>query len=41
LELDRPVDGTADLRAGGKLLARGELVEVEGRLGLRITELCR
>lgn len=39
IELDRPVGTTADLKAGGRLVARGELVDVEGRLGLRITEM--
>ena len=39
LELDRPIDETAHLRVGGKLVARGRLVEVEGKLGLQVTEL--
>jgi type III secretion system YscQ/HrcQ family protein len=39
IELDRAVEPTADLRGGGKLLGRGELVDVEGKLGFRITEL--
>ncbi len=39
LELDRPIDDRADLRVGGKVVARGRLVDVEGKLGLQITEL--
>jgi flagellar motor switch/type III secretory pathway protein FliN len=36
--LDRRVGDPVSLRIGGKVLARGELVEVDGALGVRITE---
>jgi len=39
LELDRPLGGPVELYAGGRLVARGELVDVEGQLGVRVTEL--
>lgn len=39
IRLDRPLEGISDLRAGGKLVARGELVDVEGMLGFRVGEL--
>jgi type III secretion system YscQ/HrcQ family protein len=32
---------SVDLRAGGRLWARGELVNVDGQLGVRLTELVR
>jgi len=37
--LNRPVSGPMDLRAGGKLVARGELVDIEGELGFRVLDL--
>ncbi len=37
--LNRPVSGPMDLRAGGKLVARGELVDIEGELGFRILDV--
>ena len=37
--LDRAVDQPVDLLIEGKVVARAELVAVEGRFGLRITEL--
>ncbi len=39
IELDRQVQEPADLLLGDKLIARGEVVVVDGNYGLRITEL--
>ena len=39
LEFPRAPGEPVDLRAGDRLLARGDLVEVEGRLGVRVTEI--
>jgi flagellar motor switch protein FliN len=39
LELDRDIQEEADLLLDGKLIARGEVVSVEGNFGLRITEI--
>ena len=39
--LGRPLGGPVDLLAGGRLLARGELVDVDGEVGVRVTELAR
>lgn len=39
IRFDRPVSGPMDLRAGGKLIARGELVDIEGELGFRVLEV--
>ena len=39
LTLDRPVGDVVDLRVGGHLLARGELVDVDGEAGVRLTEV--
>jgi hypothetical protein len=39
LSLGRTLGGPVELRAGARTLARGELVEIEGELGVRITEL--
>ncbi len=39
LELAQPADRPLEVVAGGKVLARGELVPVGDRLALRITEL--
>jgi flagellar motor switch/type III secretory pathway protein FliN len=38
--LGRPLGGPVELRAGGRLLARGELCDVEGEVGVRVTEVC-
>ena len=35
-DLREPVDGHVEVRANGRPVARGELVEVAGRLGVRI-----
>jgi flagellar motor switch protein FliN/FliY len=39
VELDHHVQDPVDLRIGGKTIARGEVVVVEGNYGLRITEI--
>lgn len=35
-DLREPVDGHVEVRANGRPVARGELVEVSGRVGVRI-----
>jgi type III secretion system YscQ/HrcQ family protein len=37
LELDRQNDGQVSLAINGKILGEGQLVEIEGRLGVRIS----
>jgi flagellar motor switch protein FliN/FliY len=39
IELDRRLEEPADLLVAGRLIARGEVVVVNGNFGLRITEL--
>ncbi len=39
LELDRQIDEPVDLLLGRKLIARGEVVIVDGNYGLRVTEV--
>lgn len=39
VELRSPADAMVDVYAGSKLLARGELVEVRERLGVRVRQL--
>lgn len=39
LELDRAAGEPVDLMVNGKLVARGEVVVVENRYGMRITEI--
>lgn len=39
LPLDRRVDDPVELFIGDRLIARGELTEVEGQLGVRLTEV--
>ena len=39
LRLDRGPDDRVDLVANGKCFARGELVEVDGELGIRLTQV--
>jgi flagellar motor switch protein FliN/FliY len=39
VEFGKSVDQALDLRVNGRTVARGEIVAVEGRFGLRITEL--
>lgn len=41
LELNRPANEVVDLIAGGKLVAKGELVEIEGKLGVRIAKMMK
>jgi len=41
IELGRPANEIVDLVAGGKLIAKGELVEIEGKLGVRIVKMIR
>jgi len=40
IELDRQVQEPADLLLGDKLIARGEVVVVDGNYGLRVKEMC-
>jgi flagellar motor switch protein FliN/FliY len=39
LALDRSVDAPVDLLLEGKVVARGQLVAIDGSFGVRITEL--
>jgi flagellar motor switch protein FliN len=39
IEFDRATDDLLDLFANGTLIARGEIVSVEGRYGIRIIEV--
>lgn len=39
VELDRPVDAPIELRVRGKLVARGQLVAINGSYGMRIVEM--
>jgi flagellar motor switch protein FliN len=39
VELDRPVADPADLIVGDKIVARGEVVVINGNFGLRVTEV--
>jgi type III secretion system YscQ/HrcQ family protein len=39
IPIARPLSGPIDLTVAGRLVARGELVDVEGDLGVRITEV--
>lgn len=39
LPVGRPLAGPVDLTAGGRVIARGELVDVEGEIGIRLTEV--
>ena len=39
LSLDRPVGPSVWLRVGDKLVAKGELVSVDGRLAVEVTEV--
>lgn len=41
IEVDRRVGDPVDLVVGGRLLARGELVLIDGALGLTLTEIVR
>jgi flagellar motor switch protein FliN/FliY len=39
VQLDKPADAPVELSVNGKLIARGEVVVVEGRFGVKITEV--
>jgi flagellar motor switch protein FliN/FliY len=39
VQLDKPADGPVELNVNGKLIARGEVVVVEDRFGIKITEV--
>lgn len=39
IPLGRPLGGPLDLTCGGRVVARGELIDVEGELGIRVTEV--
>jgi flagellar motor switch protein FliM len=41
IDLARPVSETVDLIAGGKLFAKGELVDIDGKLGVRVIKIVR
>jgi flagellar motor switch/type III secretory pathway protein FliN len=39
IQLGRPLAGPFELRAAGRIVGRGELVDVDGELGVRIVSL--
>lgn len=39
IDLYRPANETVDLVVGGKLIAKGELVSIDGKLGVKILKL--
>ena len=39
VQLDKPADAPVDLSVNGKLIARGEVVVIEDRYGVKITEV--
>lgn len=41
IDLARPVNEAVDLVAGGKLIGKGELVDIDGKLGVRIIKMVR
>lgn len=41
VEFDREAGEPVELLVNGTLIARGEVVEIEGNYGVRITEICR
>lgn len=41
IDLGRPPGETVDLVANGRLIARGELVEMDGQLGVRILKMVK
>jgi type III secretion system YscQ/HrcQ family protein len=41
IDLKRPPNETVDIVVNGKLFARGELVEIDGKLGVRILKLAK
>ena len=40
VELDRQTDEPVDLLLDGRIIARGEVVVVDGNYGLRVAEIC-
>jgi flagellar motor switch protein FliM len=41
LELRRPVGSAVELVVGGRIVAHGDLIEIEGELGVRIGGIAR
>jgi flagellar motor switch protein FliN len=41
VELGKPVSTVVDLVANGKLFAKGELVEIDGKLGVKIVQVVK
>ncbi|HVV35270.1 MAG TPA: flagellar motor switch protein FliN [Acidimicrobiales bacterium] len=39
IDLDRPADGGVDVLVNGRVVARGEIVIVDGEIGVRVTEI--
>ncbi|HWQ92208.1 MAG TPA: flagellar motor switch protein FliN [Clostridia bacterium] len=39
VQIDKPADAPVELSVNGKLIARGEVVVIEERFGLKITEV--
>lgn len=39
IPVGRPLAGPVDVTVGGRVVARGELVDVEGEIGVRVTQL--
>ena len=39
IPVGRPLAGPVDLTVGGRVVARGELVDVEGEIGVRVTQV--
>jgi flagellar motor switch protein FliN/FliY len=39
VDLDRPADGAVDVLVNGRVVARGEIVIVDGECGVRVTEI--
>lgn len=39
VDLYRPANETVDLVVGGKIIAKGELVSIDGKLGVRVVKL--
>jgi flagellar motor switch protein FliN/FliY len=39
IDLDRPADGAVDVLVNGRVVARGEIVIVDGEAGVRVTEI--
>src|ERR1700690_2605504 len=39
IQLDKPADAPVELSVNGKLIARGEVVVIEERFGVKITEV--